>query len=79
MSLEDRIRGLDAPISPGKLMFVDIDEAATIAAEADELMREMATMLEDIFMISVDQRSSKAGVDISGILQKYYNLPEQNQ
>lgn len=74
MSLEDRIKGISVACNPsGESMR---HKASTLAAEADELMREMAEVLSKV---AVEQEGTHAGLDADFVLTKYFMFREQNQ
>ena len=71
MSLEDRILALPKR-TPGQ--HDTVLKAATLAAEADELMREMAECLESAnFDNNVDMREADA------LAQKYRKMEKTNE
>lgn len=81
MSLERKIREMDTGLIYGSDDFhqgfkVGKHKAATLAAEADEFMREMADVLSKV---AVEQEGTHAGLDADFALTKYFMFQENNQ
>lgn len=83
MSLHDRIMGLKVMASAASRSataeYIDRNDSAQLAKEADELMAEMADALEDAADMLEVNNELGAEAEVRAVITKFYAYKERTQ